>query len=64
VGAYTERLAKTGRAASVSAAFNEAMAEKAWRDRRRRGMWRAKSREADPARAARMMANIDRRLAR
>jgi hypothetical protein len=49
---------------SVSAAFNEAMAEKAYRDRRRRSLWEAKSEQADPGRVARMMAHIDQQLAR
>jgi hypothetical protein len=44
----------------VSAAFNEAMAEKAYRERRRRSLWKAK---ADPGRVARMMAHIDQQLA-
>lgn len=47
---------------SVSAAFNEAMAEKAYRDRRQRSLWKAKSEQADPDRVARMMAHIDQQL--
>lgn len=43
----------------MSAAFNEAMAEKAYRDRRRQGLWKAKSDQADPGRVARMMARVD-----
>ncbi len=39
VGAHAERLVKTGRVASVSAAFNEAMAEKAWHSLR----WRTQN---------------------
>lgn len=53
---YAERLVASGQAASVSAAFNEAMAEKAYRDRRRRGLWKARGDQADPGRVARMMA--------
>jgi hypothetical protein len=59
---YAERLVQSGHAASVSAAFNEAMAEKAYRDRRRRELWKAKSEQACPDRVARMMAHIDRQL--
>jgi hypothetical protein len=60
---YAERLVESGHAASVSAAFNEAMAEKAYRDRRRRGLWKAKGDQADPGRVARMMSHVDRQLA-
>jgi hypothetical protein len=61
--AYAEQLVETGQAASVSAAFNDAMTEKAYRDRHRRGLWKARSDQADPLRVARMMAAIDRQLA-
>ena len=60
---YAERLVESGHAASVSAAFNEAMAEKVYRDRRRRGLWKAKGDQADPGRVARMMTHVDRQLA-
>jgi len=39
------------------------MAEKAYRDRRRRSLWRARSEQADPDRVARMMAKVDQQLA-
>lgn len=64
LSAYAEHLVEVGQAASVSAAFNEAMAEKAYRDRRRRNLWKAKSEQAHPGRVAGMMANIDQQLAR
>lgn len=64
LSAYAEHLVDVGHAASVSAAFNEAMAEKAHRDRRRRGLWRAKTEQADPGRVGRMMAHIDQQLTR
>jgi hypothetical protein len=63
LSAYAEHLVEAGHAASVSAAFNEAMAEKAYRDRRRRTLWKAKSEQAQPDRVARMMASIDQQLA-
>ena len=63
LSAYAEQLVESGHASSVSAAFNEAMAEKAHRDRRRRSVWRAKSEQADPGRVARMLAHIDQQLA-
>lgn len=61
---YAEQLVQAGHAASVSAAFNEAMAEKAYRDRRRRSLWKARTEQADPDRVARMMAQVDQQLAR
>jgi len=63
LSSYAERLVESGHAASVSAAFNEAMAEKAYRDRRRRSLWKAKGDQADPSRVARMMAHVDQQLA-
>lgn len=63
LSSYAERLVESGHAASVSAAFNEAMAEKAYRDRRRRVLWKAASEQADPGRVARMMAHVDQQLA-
>jgi hypothetical protein len=63
LSSYAERLVASGQAASVSAAFNEAMAEKAYRDRRRRGLWKARGDQADPGRVARMMAHVDQQLA-
>jgi endonuclease YncB( thermonuclease family) len=62
LSSYAECLVESGHAASVSAAFNEAMAEKAYRDRRR-GLWRAKGDQADPGRVARMMSHVDQQLA-
>jgi hypothetical protein len=62
LSAYAEQLVETGHAASVSAAFNEAMAEKAHRDRHRRSLWKAKTEQADPDRVARMMAHVDQQL--
>jgi hypothetical protein len=63
MSAYAEHLVEVGQATSVSAAFNEAMAEKAYRDRRRRGLWNAKVAQADPDRVARMIAHVDEQLA-
>jgi hypothetical protein len=63
LSAYAEQLVDAGQATSVSAAFNEAMAEKAYRDRRRRTLWKVKSDEADQDRVARMMAYVDQQLA-
>jgi hypothetical protein len=62
MSAYAEHLVAVGSATSVSAAFNEAMAEKARRDRRRRSLWNAKAAAADSDRVTRMMAHVDRQL--
>jgi hypothetical protein len=43
LSAYAEHLVASGHATSVSAAFNEAMAEKAYRDRCRRGPGKRKA---------------------
>jgi hypothetical protein len=61
---YAQHLVQAGQATSVSAAFNEAMAEKARRDRRRRALWKAKAEQAQPDRVARLAAEVDRQLAR
>jgi Arc/MetJ-type ribon-helix-helix transcriptional regulator len=63
LSAYAEQLVDAGHATSVSAVVNEAMAEKAYRDRRRRSLWKAKTDAADPQRVERMMAHIDQQLA-
>jgi hypothetical protein len=63
VSAYAEHLVEAGQATSVSAAFNEAMAEKAYRDRRRRSLWNAKVAQADPDRVSRMITHVDEQLA-
>jgi hypothetical protein len=63
LSAYAEQLVDAGQAASVSAAFNEAMAEMAYRDRRRRSLWKAKNDAADPQRVERMVAHVDQQLA-
>lgn len=62
LSSYAEHLVEAGQASSVSAAFNEAMAEKAYRDRHRRSLWKAKSSQADPGRIARMMAHVDQQI--
>jgi Arc/MetJ-type ribon-helix-helix transcriptional regulator len=67
LAAYAERLVETGKAPSVSAAFNDAFAERLHRDRRARRWWAARAADAaaDPAvsaRVARMKAHIDEQL--
>lgn len=62
--AYAERLVEAGKAPSVSAVINDALQEKAERDRRVRGVWDAAVAKSDPARGARMAAHVDEQLAR
>jgi hypothetical protein len=56
LAAYAERLVETGKASSVSAAFNDALAERVHRDRHARRWWAAKAAEAasDPDTSARI----------
>lgn len=61
--AHAEHLVASGRAASISAAFSAAITEKAFRDRRRRSLWKATAKQADPGRVIRVMTYIDQQLA-
>ncbi|MGH3184690.1 MAG: hypothetical protein ACRDOE_22670, partial [Streptosporangiaceae bacterium] len=63
LAAYAEQLVEAGKAPSVSAVFNQALEEKAARDRRRRRLWREAAERADPAKVARMKAHVDAQLA-
>jgi hypothetical protein len=62
--AYAEQLVEEGLSASVSEAFNEAMAEKAYQDKRKRTLWIAKASQADRARVARLWAHVEHQLRR
>lgn len=57
--AYAERLVEEGKAPSVSAVFNDALAERARRDRRALDRLREIATRADAAKVSRMMAHID-----
>ena len=62
LAAYAEQLVEAGKADSVSAVVNSALADRAERDRRITRRWEdavAGATEEDRARAARMMARID-----
>jgi Arc/MetJ-type ribon-helix-helix transcriptional regulator len=63
LSAYAEHLVESGKAPSVSAASNQALEERAARDRRRRRLWREAAERADPAKVTRMKAHIDTQLA-
>jgi Arc/MetJ-type ribon-helix-helix transcriptional regulator len=59
LSAYAEHLVEEGKAPSVSAVFNDALSEKARRDRRALDRLKDTAAQADPATVARMMAHID-----
>lgn len=67
--AYAERLVAAGKAPSISAVVNQALADQYARDKRAAAVWKAKvdEAEADPAvmaRVQRMKAHVDAQLAR
>lgn len=62
LAAYAEQLVEAGKADSVSAVINSALADRAERDRRIARRWEeaiASATEEDRARAARMLARIE-----
>lgn len=69
VAAYAERLVATGKVASISAAFNDALAARVAVDQHARQWWDAKVAEgaADPqvtAQVARITAHVDEQMRR
>jgi Arc/MetJ-type ribon-helix-helix transcriptional regulator len=63
LAAYAERLVEAGKASSVSAVVNDALAARRQRDAKARRLWREATERADPAKVARMMAHIDAQVA-
>jgi Arc/MetJ-type ribon-helix-helix transcriptional regulator len=63
LAAYAEQLVEAGKAPSVSAVFNDALAERVERDRRIRRRWKEAAEHADRAKVDRMKAHIDAQLA-
>jgi Arc/MetJ-type ribon-helix-helix transcriptional regulator len=59
LSAYAEQLVEAGKAPSVSAVFNDALAEKARRDRAAVDRLKEIAAQADPERVARMMAHVN-----
>ena len=59
LAAYAGHLAATGRAPSVSAVVNSALARRLERDRRIARRWKEAAARADAAKVARMMAHVD-----
>lgn len=62
LAAYAEQLVEAGKAPSVSAVFNDALAERVERDRRIRRRWKEATEHADRAKVDRMKAHIDAQL--
>lgn len=63
LSAYAEQLVEAGKAPSVSAVFNQALEEKAARDRHRRRLWHDAADRADRAKVDRMKAHIAAQIA-
>lgn len=59
LSAYAEHLVETGKAASVSAVFNDALSEKEQRDRQDVDRLKEIAAQADEAKVARMLAHVD-----
>lgn len=59
LSAYAEQLVEAGKAPSVSAVFNDALAERVERDKRIRKRWKDAAERADPAKVARMVAHVE-----
>jgi Arc/MetJ-type ribon-helix-helix transcriptional regulator len=59
LSAYAEQLVEAGKAPSVSAVFNDALSEKARRDRAAVDRLKETAAQADPAKVDRMLAHID-----
>jgi len=59
LSAYAEQLVEAGRAPSVSAVFNDALAERVERDKRIRRRWKEAAERADTDKVARMLAHVE-----
>lgn len=64
LAAYAEHLVEAGKAQSVSAVFNDALAERVERDKRIRRRWRKAAERADAGKVARMLAHVEAQTAR
>ena len=63
LAAYAEQLVNAGKAPSVSAVFNGALAERVERDKRIRRRWKEAAERADPEKVDRMIAHVQARAA-
>ncbi|MGW0587817.1 hypothetical protein [Streptosporangium sp. NPDC002607] len=59
---YAEHLVASGKATSVAAVFNDAIAAKRMADQQALTLLRERARRADPDRVARMMRHVNRQL--
>jgi Arc/MetJ-type ribon-helix-helix transcriptional regulator len=59
LAAYAEQLVEAGKAPSVSAVFNDALAERVERDKRIRRRWREAADRANPEKVTRMLAHVE-----
>jgi Arc/MetJ-type ribon-helix-helix transcriptional regulator len=59
LAAYAEKLVEAGKADSVSAVLNDALAESAARDRRAMRLFKEAAERADPQKVARMIAHVE-----
>ena len=60
---YAEQLVKAGKASSVSAVVNDALAAGRLRDQKARRLWKEATERADQEKVARMRAHVDAQLA-
>lgn len=60
---YAEHLVTTGKAASVAAVFNDAIATKRLADQRALALLRERAQHADQVKVQRIMAHVNRQLA-
>src|SRR5208282_2123837 len=63
LAAYAEQLVDAGKAPSVSAVFNDALAERVERDKRIRRRWKEAAERADPEKVDRMIAHVQAKAA-
>jgi Arc/MetJ-type ribon-helix-helix transcriptional regulator len=59
LAAYAEQLVEAGKAPSVSAVFNDALATRVQRDKHIRRRWRKAAERADPEKVDRMLAHVE-----
>jgi Arc/MetJ-type ribon-helix-helix transcriptional regulator len=57
--AYAEQLVEAGKASSVSAVFNDALAERVERDKRIARRWKELTAQADTAKVGRMLGHVE-----
>lgn len=63
LAAYAEQLVEIGKAPSVSAVVNDALAAGRLRDQKARRLWKEAAEHADQEKVARMRAHVDAQLA-